>query len=479
MPHVLAIKCTDIQSTKDAKDKSKEDGHLDNETPLKTEDSKDDCGKIKDKLTPSKKNAKSKSQKKEEKNEVDEDEEDDDEEEDEDDDDEEENGTNGKVPLLDQPLQISGTRDRKKVQRFSEEFKTVIRETPKNEIPEGRGVQLGEIPRIESVIQKHTSETLKPLYKVLFNRPGKLSLVKRNIRKFNGFDFKVGSDEYLKKRASVVKLDMRSLKSICSTLDLGSSGSREDLVDNVLTFLMEPKDKKKQPLKDSKKTKKVAAKSSPSSSKKTKRKSNSTARRKKKADSDDDEENESSEDEMELDDKDSSEDEKKNLSEKKNKSSGEKKDSSDEKKESSDEMKESSDEDEEDSDEKKKKKKAPKKKPVANAKKPAPKKIEPKKVETTKKVDAKTAEKKKRKEKESDVKSDGASSEDEPLVKKTKMPPTDEEIKCFVKQILEGANLEEITMKTVCKQVYAAYPEFDLAHKKDFIKTTVKSLIST
>lgn len=45
-----------------------------------------------------------------------------------------------------------------------------------------------------------------------------------------------------------------------------------------------------------------------------------------------------------------------------------------------------------------------------------------------------------------------------------------------MKEILEGANLEEITMKTVCKQVYAHYPEFDLAHKKDFIKTTVKSV---
>lgn len=52
----------------------------------------------------------------------------------------------------------------------------------------------------------------------------------------------------------------------------------------------------------------------------------------------------------------------------------------------------------------------------------------------------------------------------------------DEEIKTYVKEILEGANLEEITMKTVCKQVYAHYPDFDLAHKKDFIKTTVKSV---
>lgn len=41
---------------------------------------------------------------------------------------------------------------------------------------------------------------------------------------------------------------------------------------------------------------------------------------------------------------------------------------------------------------------------------------------------------------------------------------------------MDGANLEEITMKTVCKQVYAHYPDFDLAHKKDFIKSTVKSV---
>jgi len=41
---------------------------------------------------------------------------------------------------------------------------------------------------------------------------------------------------------------------------------------------------------------------------------------------------------------------------------------------------------------------------------------------------------------------------------------------------LEGANLEEITMKTVCKQVYAHYPDFDLTHKKYLIKVTVKSV---
>lgn len=54
--------------------------------------------------------------------------------------------------------------------------------------------------------------------------------------------------------------------------------------------------------------------------------------------------------------------------------------------------------------------------------------------------------------------------------------PQDAELKVMVKKILEGANLEEVTMKSVCRQVYDSYPDFDLTHKKVFIKETVKSV---
>ena len=54
--------------------------------------------------------------------------------------------------------------------------------------------------------------------------------------------------------------------------------------------------------------------------------------------------------------------------------------------------------------------------------------------------------------------------------------PTDDDIKKLLKDILEEANLEEITMKTVCKKVYAHYPNHDLSARKDFIKQTVKSV---
>lgn len=57
------------------------------------------------------------------------------------------------VPLLDQPLQLSGTRERKKVQRFTEEFKSEPKDAVVIEIPEGRGTALGDIPRIDAVLQ--------------------------------------------------------------------------------------------------------------------------------------------------------------------------------------------------------------------------------------------------------------------------------------------------------------------------------------
>ncbi|KAK4826843.1 hypothetical protein QYF61_011711 [Mycteria americana] len=69
------------------------------------------------------------------------------------------------------------------------------------------------------------------------------------------------------------------------------------------------------------------------------------------------------------------------------------------------------------------------------------------------------------------------SSDDEPLIKKLKKPPTDEELKETVKNLLANANLEEVTMKQICKEVYENYPSYDLSDRKDFIKKTVKEFI--
>uniref|UniRef100_A0A8C6XVV5 Protein DEK n=1 Tax=Naja naja TaxID=35670 RepID=A0A8C6XVV5_NAJNA len=68
------------------------------------------------------------------------------------------------------------------------------------------------------------------------------------------------------------------------------------------------------------------------------------------------------------------------------------------------------------------------------------------------------------------------SSDDEPLIKKLKKPPTDEELKETVKKLLADANLEEVTMKQICKEVYKNYPSYDLSDRKEFIKKAVKEV---
>ncbi|CAG5118984.1 unnamed protein product, partial [Candidula unifasciata] len=126
---------------------------------------------------------------------------------------------------------------------------------------------------------------------------------------------------------------------------------------------------------------------------------------------------------------------------------------------------------------------APKKKKAKTEhKKPTPKKSvkengkkeKPAQKKETKKP--KPAAKKKPAIEESDSMSED--SEDEPIAKMKKSPPTNAEIKDLVKKILDGADLETVTMKTVVKQVYAKYPSFDLSDRKDFIKDTVREVIS-
>lgn len=117
----------------------------------------------------------------------------------------------------------------------------------------------------------------------------------------------------------------------------------------------------------------------------------------------------------------------------------------------------------------------------------APPKSPQKKVSPKAKPKRAAPPKKKRKdetsEEEEEEEPEDGSEDDEPLKKPPKKAgkevdgsPTDEDIEKLLKDILAEANLEEITMKTVCKKVYAHYPNHDLSLKKDFIKQTVKSV---
>lgn len=71
-----------------------------------------------------------------------------------------------------------------------------------------------------------------------------------------------------------------------------------------------------------------------------------------------------------------------------------------------------------------------------------------------------------------------SSDDDVPLIKMIKKPPTEEQLKEAIKDLLKDANLEEVTMKQITRQVYDKYPDFDLTSRKEFIKETVKGLVS-
>ncbi|XP_013788278.1 protein DEK-like [Limulus polyphemus] len=344
---------------------------------------------------------------------------------------EEDGGT--KLGLFDQPLEISGSRERKKVQRLELAFAIPSKEKP--EIPEGKGQKLGDCPRIEFQLQKQKADDLKLLHKFLFNRPGSVSEIKKNIRKFNGFPFTKDSPEFERKKAKLEKPTIAMLKHMCETLDIERSGTKEELIERLMTFLMKPaatgKATPRPKRRSSSKGKGRSNKGEKRKRKTTRRGSKSTKTKKKSGDS----EAETSEEEEE-------------------------------------EEHESENESEEESEQEEKKK--PEKKLNAENKPKAKKKEETSDEEKIKSSVKKPVKNKKL----ADASSEDESSDDEPLVKKAKKPPTEAEIKQMIKKILDGANLEEITMKKVIKQVSDEYPEFDLSEKKDFIKSTVRSLIS-
>lgn len=383
---------------------------------------------------------------------------------------------------------IEGKRAKKTVERL--DFQAP-KQREKLKIGDGSGDKLGDIPRTSYQITKMKPADLKPLHAILFDRPGKMALIKKNLRLFNGFAFDADSEQFAKKREKLLKnsnFTNSKLKVVCSVLDLEKKGTHSDLVDRILTFLTAPKNSgKRLPVKKKRKSKKKLSGDDSMVKKKNKTKTASSSSSPKKSktgskskaivmdsssDEDDDEEDEKAGASAEAEGSDAEE----------KPSEKEEEEQSDKSEESAEEVvskssrgskrartpakktglpkkrskKEVSDESESDSDadEKPRKKKAAAAKPAAK----------------TKKADSSSHRRNNTAEDSSD--------DDEPLIKMVKKGPSDEQLKETVQSLLKEANLEEMTMKQICQRVFDTYPEHDLSTKKDFIKQTVKSLIT-
>ncbi|XP_064383323.1 protein DEK-like [Halichondria panicea] len=199
-------------------------------------------------------------------------------------------GMGGEGGLYDQPLVIQGKRQRKTVESFSieHEAKAVAK------YDGGKGTKLGDIPYTEQYITRHSAVDLKPLHKLCLDRPGNKLEIKKNLREFSGFTFHKESDQYKKKKASLGKLQKNGLGEFLDILGLHRTGSKEELIERILDFLLEPTDTGKAP------TAKKRKKSSSGSRKPSK--TSSGSKKAKRTESSDDEDGNVSFDENEDDD---------------------------------------------------------------------------------------------------------------------------------------------------------------------------------
>lgn len=346
----------------------------------------------------------------------------------------EESSDEEELGLLERPVEIlDRKRERKSTDRLKLE-KYTPKKTEKEELDyeKGKGKKLGDIPYVKHMVDKTLSDDLKPMHRLLFFRQGKSTMVKKTVRTFCGYPFEKDSKHYEKVDNMLDKLLMVNIRMICGVLGLEKNGDKAVVKERLMEFLMEPKDLEK-PIPG----KKTKPKKTPSKKKKTPKKDKKPSEKKaaksveevsSASDSDSDKE-----DEEENKDTEKSK-EKKKASPKKKKPETEKKKKTETKKKAS-------------------------KQPTIKL--PSPKK-------------KKSVSPKKRKAE------DNSDDDDEPLLKKAKEStgPSDAELKKVVSSILQGADLEHLTMKTVVKQVFEKYPNVNLDQRKDFIKSTVKEIIS-
>ncbi|XP_034534420.1 protein DEK isoform X1 [Notolabrus celidotus] len=411
---------------------------------------------------------------------------------------------------------LEGKRAKKTVERL--DFQAP-KQKEKLKIGDGSGDKLGDIPRTGFQITKMKPADLKPLHTILFDRPGKMAMIKKNLRLFNGFPFDTDSEQYAKKREKLLKnsnFTNSKLKVVCGVLDLEKKGTHSDLVDRIMSYLTAPKNSgKRLPVKKKRKSKKKLSGDDSNSSTKKKSKpkprSSSSSPKKSKTGSKSKAivmDSSSDEDEEEEEEEKAGASAEAEGSDTEDKPSEKEEDQSDKSEESEDEEEEE-DEDEDDDESPKSKsskgKSAPKKpaagkRPRAPAKKTGPPKKRAKKEssdESESEADSEEEEKPKKKKpapakpaaktKKADSSSNSknntntaedSSDDDEPLIKMIKKAPTDEQLKATVQSLLKEANLEEMTMKQICQRVFDTYPDHDLTGKKDYIKQTVKSLIT-
>jgi len=136
-------------------------------------------------------------------------------------------------------------REAKVVQHFVPQE---IKEKSALVIGEGAGTKLGDIDNVKIRIDKLNAggDELKALHRLCFGRPGEKSKIKSALRLFSGFTG--GDAEVSKKKETASKLDSKTLKSLLTTCDQPTTGTKADNVESLMSFLTEPSESGKKSL---------------------------------------------------------------------------------------------------------------------------------------------------------------------------------------------------------------------------------------
>jgi len=140
-------------------------------------------------------------------------------------------------------------------------------------VASGKGVKLGEIAYVAKQISKreNNDKTLQLLHRTIYGAPAKATVLKRNVRQFNGVVY--GADlNRAKMQARLGNRNLKQLRDIARIVGV-EGGSRADLEEHLLSFFEKPVETELAKKDAKKPVKKAAKKSAKKAGKKTAKKS--------------------------------------------------------------------------------------------------------------------------------------------------------------------------------------------------------------
>merc|ERR1712150_245255 len=148
-------------------------------------------------------------------------------------------------PIKEEPKKVEVIRSsRGRVRKSTQQFVFEEKEEKELEVPNGIGLPFGEIPNVNQALGCVSSgdPILRKFHNIVY--PGQRCrkfTIKRNLRKFKGFDQDEDKEELTESvHTKFMRMDVRMIKIIADICNLSHVGTKEELLSHVIEFLFNP-----------------------------------------------------------------------------------------------------------------------------------------------------------------------------------------------------------------------------------------------